>query len=772
MDNDSGIHSLLRPETASAIPMVQPIPTPEGLAGSPAYTPNPFPSPFPNPIPSPFPEIPRNPWVPSIPEIPAIPKARICNIDLREGCYHISFKPRSHLWTTFSGTLRVERRFLYPFNYASTSNITLATLLAGGDQPTSDITARLATSSYGYYLARLATTVEIISGDLYRFPFGLWYLSKAKLAVRTLASFSPTGIQIESDQASDISATSLGEIPIFARNRYYSYLKVTGVETGPVLSPATSPCWLRLTMEEFRYTQPPAGEYSGSFPTDSSGEATPSRTITVVLNPSTPPAPFSGPYFEGKLYERGVDQGTFTMAWVSPYFRKATLEIDTVTGASAPQSVEIDGTTHSFESIFNQAGWDLNVLYDDTALEDNLTGGTGVWSRANLHALMETVRKDTTNLDKEWRAHLLCVPDVSGAWGIMYDSGTLDEPPHREGAATGSDERLPDTESYGSARNNLFKDAPGGVYLRSATHEVGHIFNLYHSSLTVYGEPGVDATIMTGTANIAADASLGQFPGSIDFRFNSHDRHHLIHFPDPFVRPGAMDFGEGHKTTAPEVDQDRTYFPQEELQLRMAANSERVKMGEPLRLEWTLSNRSKEAIITPDDIGVEAQHALISVLDPSRHERWMPAFVIQTNQVALRDLEPGASRTGSTWLFWSTRGFAFHSPGKHTIMLRIVWSHAGAALGVTASADVWVDYPTSDADNEVLSLLMHSEVGKFIALGGGARHLNEAVSRIEDAISRHPNHAASACMAEFEGHRHSKVALKRPQRRPRRVRGS
>ncbi len=652
----------------------------------------------------PYPEGPIGPLPPFPPPVPPLPEPfperpifpfpcpppwRFCFINLNEGCYRIYFTPNSRGYN-YHGTMRVDN--------------------AGG-----------------------GTT---ISGDLYRFknlPFR-FYPRLPRLLFPSQAQTVPL------------------DIPVYARNQYYSYLKVTNIQRSPLLT--TGPCELTLTIEEYVYIQPPAGSFNGSFP------GTPSRTFTIVLLPQPAPAGFTSSYFTGKLFEGGIEQGSITMGWVSSFFRKAKLEIDTVTGATAPQPVTINGTINSFESIFNNAGWDLDVRYDQTNLADNYTNGTGVWSRSDLHALMESVRKPWTDLDTEWRAHLLCVPKIAGAWGVMYDSGSIDDPPHREGAATNSHAKLPDLSKYGSAKGKLFKDAPGGVYLRSATHEVGHIFNLYHSSLTSYGEPGIDATVMTGTANIASTSSLGQFPENIEFRFNDHDRHHLIHFPDPVVRPGAMNFGEGHSTTIPEVGTDRTYFLQEELELRVTAESERIKLGEPLRLEWTLTNRAKESITVPDDIGVEAQHAIITVADSSGQERRMPSFVIQTEQVSLQDLKPAEERKANTWVFWSSRGFAFQTPGKHMISVRIVWNISGIPCAVRASVDVWVDYPTSEKDNNVLSLLMHSEVGKLVALGGSAHHLKDAVSRIENAISKHGEHPACQCMAEFVGHKKGKSRSK------------
>src|SRR5207237_7085558 len=60
-----------------------------------------------------------------------------------------------------------------------------------------------------------------------------------------------------------------------------------------------------------------------------------SRTVTIVLHPVPPPFGFAGPYFEGRLFQGGVDKGSFSMGWVSSFFRRAKVEVDTLTGAVA-----------------------------------------------------------------------------------------------------------------------------------------------------------------------------------------------------------------------------------------------------------------------------------------------------------------------------------------------------------------------------------------------------------------------------------------------------
>lgn len=538
-------------------------------------------------------------------------------------------------------------------------------------------------------------------------------------------------------------------IPIYPRANYHSYLKVTGMSQSPLIT--TGLCTLTLTVDEYEYTLPPAGSFNGSFP------SAPSRTLSIVFSPQSPPWSYPGAYFTGNAYQGTTQLGGVSMGWVSPYFRRATLEIDSLTGAVSPQTVG----TENFKSVFATAGWSLSVIYDQT----NVHVPAGVtaadcWSAANLHALMLSVRKPTTDLDKEWRMHLVVVPAKLGCGrGVMYD--TINVP--REGVASFCDDGYPsgDSSNFGTAANQKQRDIPR-AFIRSANHEVGHGFNQVHQE----NEGGADNSIMTTTPSVAdilggpATGAPGVFPDDIALRFNNHVRHHLVHFPDIVVRPGGMTFGTGHSgTSIPEVDKGRHYFPSTELELTLTLKKQRVKLGEPLTISWCLENKTKVNVRVPSDIMLAAQHAFISVTDPHGHLRQMRSYVIQTDKVKIKDLKPGEKLEAETDLFWSTQGFAFTTPGHHVVEMRVLWSYEGVPVGSRASVNVFVDYPISDADNEVAAQLMNDEVGKFIALGG-ARHLKEAVARIEKVVGSHADHPACEKMCEFSGHKHYKAKKK------------
>lgn len=600
------------------------------------------------------------------------PSPHICKINLRAGCYRITLQPKTGT-SIFHGTMRVEK----------------------------------------------TGSRTIISGDLYRF------LNPSIALPAPVASAATTSIR---PAPSSFLPIKLG-IPIYARNKYHSYLKVTNIKMPPLL---TAKCAFTLTAQEYVYTQPPPGQFNGTFP-----PAPGTRTIDLVLSNAVGPPGYTSVYFEGKVFEGGVEKGTFKMGWVSSFFRKATVEIDTLKGAVAPQAVPgISGSgTEDFKTVFKTAGWDLNVIYD----QKNIPVPAGVvatncWSSADLHALMLNVRNPATDLDKEWHFHLVVVPARLGcSRGIMYD--TINVP--REGSASFSDDGYPSSDSsfFGAAENKMQRNVPR-AYLRSASHELGHGFNQIHQEQ----EGGADNSIMTTTPSVAdvlgtaGTGEPGVFPDQINLGFNEHVHHHLIHFPDPTVRPGGMTFGSGHSSTVPQADKDRHYFSTDEMELTVTAEHNQINLGEPVMLTWTLTNKSSEPIPTPNDIRIEALYSYITVVTPNSVIRPMPTFIIECESAKIANLEPGQSLTAQTRVYWSSRGFAFDRPGRYLIEVDVMWAITGVPFGVRGRTDLWVDFPQSNADNNAAAKLLHPDVGIFVALGG-APHLTEAVSRLNDVFA-------------------------------------
>lgn len=620
---------------------------------------------------------------------PIFPPFKRCNFSFPNGCWMLTITPPNG-FRTLVGTLRVDR----------------GAPGSGADN-------------------------LIFSGDLYRqlfilnpnIPLQPITVANNPQPAASLAG-NASGV-LTSELTKELTLFRRRRIPIYPRARYHSYLK--GISLS-VPSFSFGSCKVTINVEQFDYTHPPAGSFLGSFP------AAASRTLRFVLTSAPDPlSPFNtGPYYVGRVFEGGVDKGAVELVWVSKFMRRAVLEIDTLVGAVRPQPVPAPSGvgTEFFDTIFAQAGWQLTVVQDQ--LNIPVPPGvvsTNCWSSPNLHALMLNVRNPATNLDTEWRTHLIVVPAQLGcSRGVMYDQIAVP----REGSASFSHDGYPVSNSpnFGTAANQQQRNVPR-AFLRSACHEVTHAFNQIHQE----NETVADNSIMTTTPSVAnvlggpASGAPGVFPDQINLGFNTTVRNHLAHMPDPVVRPGGWPFASWFGGTSPQAS-DYVAFDESEVSLSVSVDNARPALGQPVLVTWTLTNNSSQDLMIPNDISLEGTFATMETTDSRGRVTPVRAFAIICDDVALEPLPAGGSLTSTYRAFWSTAGFAFERAGRHKLAVSVAWSARGVPVYVRGTTEVFVDYPITDADNEAAALAMHPQVGMWVAMDGKANHLTDAVDRV------------------------------------------
>jgi hypothetical protein len=516
-------------------------------------------------------------------------------------------------------------------------------------------------------------------------------------------------------------------IPIFSRKQYHSYLKVVNVSKTRFV-PFGGKCKITLTVEEYRYTPPAPGAVNGNF------SSTPTRTLRIELTSVANPAGLSGPSFEGKVFE-GVTQLSvvFKMTWVSNFFRRASLELENVVGAAIPVAAGVN----DFRSIYASVGWDLNVVMGDTNLPVPAgVGPANPWTNATLHAFMLANRNPLTNLDKEWRYYYVAVPhssDQGSIFGIMFDQ--IDD--QREGSC--------------NFINNMTGDfADAASKLRSAAHEIGHGFNQLHPQND--GLP-LENFIMTqsGATRSAILAAGGTYPNDIRFEFSDHHRHHFVHAPDVVVRPGGEDFGFGHSILAGSFNpEDADTAANIGLDLQLDTLRNHIKLGEPLVLKIALRNNGNADVNIPETISWVGSNTDIAVGKVGGEMRNISSFAHVCDSMGFKVLASGKDVSVEELVFWDTQGFVFTQPGVHKVEVNMRWNVDGLDLGLRAERYVWVDYPVTAKENEAAALLMHPEVGKYVALGGNAKHLDIAVERIDSAGKLAKDFPGYDCIAQLD----------------------
>lgn len=579
---------------------------------------------------------------------------------LRCGCYLINYKPKTPSLVTYDGTIRVECH----------------------------------------------SAGRTASGDLYQRPL---IFVRPPLPEITLQPGHPAAALQPQPPAAVSPLVLFGPppnpangIPIFARKRYRYYLRIT-----QLLEFFTTGTGFTLGFEMWRFTEPNNWTNEGAF----------TAQMTWTTAPAGYPSP--GDYLEGDVKNSsGTVVGRLTMGWVSKYFRKATLEIDTVAGSEVPLD---NGAGVTWKTVFDEVGWDLNVQVSQLSVPPP-SGDS--WSDAELHAAM-LAHRATVNLDTEWRYHLLAVRLLdSTPRGIMYDVGGTDSNNvPREGVGISSHWVIPNSSPWGTVRGQRF-GAAAAPYFRTAVHELGHALGLFHNT--------VDNGFMN-TTDVIANSCPATFPACIKWAFADDDLKRLRHYPDVHVRPGGTAFGRA-STTTPAISPTDITDTAEGLELRVSPVLAAVPLGAPVRVDLELKNTGGQPAVVPERLGLKGGFVGGTVTDPSGNTRVFSSIIGCLDEQPMRTLAPGETITDSLTLLRGPDGALFPAAGPHRITVEVRWNVRGIDRVVEGSADVMVTAATDQAHAEA-ALKVLSSPDALLALALGGDHLKDGVEAIGAALA-------------------------------------
>jgi hypothetical protein len=503
-------------------------------------------------------------------------------------------------------------------------------------------------------------------------------------------------------------------IPIFARKAYRYYVRVT-----KILQTITLTKHFTLGFELHRFDQ-------------ATQKWTNEGAFTALMGWKAAPAgyPSSANYLSGDVKNSsGSVVGTLTMGWVSSYLRRATIEIDRVGASESPLN---NGSGVDWRDVFDLVGWDVKVVSSQADVVE--PSGPG-WSNAEMHAAM-LARRDASNLEAEWRYHVLCVREIDVTpRGIMYDNGGTDSNNvPREGAGIASHWVIPNADPWGLVKGLRFGTATA-PYFRTALHEIGHAMGLYHNT--------IDNGIMNTTDVIATNAMPPvQFPNNVQWSHAPDDQKRLRHLPDIWVRPGGIPFGASY-STAP-VSPGDLQTEAHGLTLTVSPLLPAVPIGAPVRVSFTLTNTSSQPLPVPASLSLKDGFVKGKVVDPSGTIRTFRPIVLCVEGHELRALEPNDSMSHSLTLLRGAQGALFPMAGPHQVIVEVDWELDGFPVGVTGQTTVMVT-PAVDADHADAALKILSTPDALLTLAIGGDHLPEGVAAIQagvkDAALR-PHYAA------------------------------
>ena len=507
-----------------------------------------------------------------------------------------------------------------------------------------------------------------------------------------------------------VTEPSPTRIPIFARSKYRYYLRIT-----QILEAFTFGNSFTLGYELFRFEQ-------------STSSWTNEGTFKALMSWTPAPAgyPSGTDYLTGDVKNSsGSVIGTINMAWVSRYLRRAVIEIDRVEQSEFPEESGFEddnGEDIDWRNAFEKVGWNLSVVESD----DNVAEVSGEsWSDAELHQKM-LQRRDASDLDSEWRYHLLCVRRLdSTSRGIMYDAygGDSNNIP-REGAGMASHWMIPDTPTWGDVRGMRFGEAEA-PYFRTAVHELGHAMGLYHNS--------VDNGFMNTTGVVAASGTTANpFPDNVMWRFSPNDEKRLRHMPDPWVRPGAISFGQSYNTTP--ISPDDMVTDIDGLDLTVTSVLESVPIGAPVRVDVELTNRTSQPITVPKSLSLKSGNVCGRVMDSAGVTRDFWPLIRCIDDTDEKELAPNQMIHHSLTLLRGPQGALFPSPGTYEVAVDVNWEIHGYPVKVTGKTNLMVT-PAVGEEHAAAALKILSTPDALLTLAIGGDHLEEGIAAIKAGLN-------------------------------------
>ncbi len=511
----------------------------------------------------------------------------------------------------------------------------------------------------------------------------------------------------------DFGPDSADGIPIFPRDQYRYYLRVTKIIEREILENS-----FNLEFEMYRF--------DSSLKTWTNEGAYRADMFFWI----TPPVgyPSNSVYLEGNVRNSsGTVIGRLTMGWVCSYLRRAIVEIDRVHDSEAPLD---NGAEIDWRYIFDQVGWDITVdESDDTVIEPSGES----WSYAECHQTMLQWR-DSADLDTQWRYHLLCVrllDDTRKVPGCMYDysGGDTNNIP-REGAVIASHWVFPDDDLWGQCSGRRAGLATA-TYFRTAVHEIGHAMMLFHSK-------SAGNHIMKTTEDIAKNAKFHMgFPDNIEWAFSAEDQRRLRHLPDVVVRPGTLlTYGEIKSSEYSGVPLSLldAITEIEGLEVQVSPLMEMIPIGAPVRVNFCLVNNSSQIMSVPSRLSMKTGHISGEVIDPSGTVRTFSTIIRYIDKEDARTLEPGQKLCDSLTLLRGPEGALFPLSGVHRVIIRLTWNVNNRPVQLSGETGVIIT-PLVDEEHAKSAFKVLSTPDTLITVAIGGDHMTEGIEAIQVALN-------------------------------------
>ncbi|UJP04789.1 MAG: hypothetical protein LZF61_07965 [Nitrosomonas sp.] len=446
----------------------------------------------------------------------------------------------------------------------------------------------------------------------------------------------------------------------------------------------------------------------------------------------------------------GITPVTHDLGFTSQYFDPIEFEIDTVdnagsavttydTGSHPNRPANLPAETLSLASVYQRAGFDVSISPNASVISARDSGADGTWSDSEMHNAMITYWSRFAD-KPNWALWVLFARQHDqgrSLGGVMFDDIG---PNHRQGTSIFTDSFIQDHPA-GDPNPAAWQNR---MVFWTATHEMGHAFNLAHSWQKSLGEPWgnpwiplTDELEARSFMNYPYNVAGGQaaFFADFAFRFSDNELIFMRHAPRRFVQMGNEAWFTNHGfEEGLNVPQSGRY----QLKLRPNRDENIYRFLEPVTMELKLTNNSGAPVKLDGDMLSDGKHFSLCIQrEGGQAKIWRP-MITRCHESHAEDLEHGKSLYGAHLISASTSGWLIDEPGFYKLQAAV---SMGDEIVVSNVVRLWVQPPQNTEEGRIAGNYFTEDVGRVLNFSG-APALQSATNVLRELVTRCPDNPA------------------------------